>query len=70
MRWGERFGIRWSREGFVLKISYTDLIRGLIGERKSIEACRYLKEMLDKGMKTPLNDYKKLLIFIEEDRDI
>nr|VDD58079.1 unnamed protein product [Brassica oleracea] len=39
--------------------SYTVLIRGLIGEGKSREACRYLEEMLDKGMKTPLIDYNK-----------
>ncbi|XP_010413276.1 PREDICTED: pentatricopeptide repeat-containing protein At3g62470, mitochondrial [Camelina sativa] len=39
--------------------SYTVLIRGLIGEGKSREACRYLEEMLDKGMKTPVIDYNK-----------
>ncbi|CAN8253914.1 unnamed protein product [Cochlearia groenlandica] len=39
--------------------SYKVLIRGLIGEGKSREACRYLEEMLDKGMKTPLIDYNK-----------
>jgi pentatricopeptide repeat protein len=39
--------------------SYTVLIRGLISEGKSREACRYLEEMLDKGMKTPLIDYNK-----------
>ncbi|CAA7030527.1 unnamed protein product [Microthlaspi erraticum] len=39
--------------------SYTVLIRGLIGEGRSREACRYLEEMLDKGMKTPLIDYNK-----------
>ncbi|ESQ43825.1 hypothetical protein EUTSA_v10005842mg [Eutrema salsugineum] len=39
--------------------SYTVLIRGLIGEGKSREACRYLEEMLDRGMKTPLIDYNK-----------
>ncbi|KAL1216202.1 Pentatricopeptide repeat-containing protein [Cardamine amara subsp. amara] len=39
--------------------SYTVLIRGLIGNGNSREACRYLEEMLDKGMKTPLIDYNK-----------
>ncbi|KAK4482142.1 hypothetical protein RD792_009283 [Penstemon davidsonii] len=39
--------------------AYTVLIGGLIRQGRSIEACKYLEEMMDKGMRAPQLDYKK-----------
>ncbi|XP_061342738.1 pentatricopeptide repeat-containing protein At3g62470, mitochondrial-like [Gastrolobium bilobum] len=39
--------------------SYTVLIGGLIRQGRSDEACRYLEEMIEKGMKAPQLDYNK-----------
>ncbi|KAL3349361.1 hypothetical protein AABB24_022476 [Solanum stoloniferum] len=39
--------------------SYTVFIGGLIGQGRSMEACKYLEEMIDKGMKAPQLDYNK-----------
>lgn len=39
--------------------SYTVLIGGLIRQDRSGEACRYLEEMLEKGMRAPQLDYNK-----------
>ncbi|KAI4332518.1 hypothetical protein L6164_017420 [Bauhinia variegata] len=39
--------------------SYTLLIGGLIRQGKSGEACKYLEEMMEKGMKAPQLDYNK-----------
>ncbi|KAM7253345.1 hypothetical protein ACFE04_031309 [Oxalis oulophora] len=41
--------------------SYIVLIGGLISQGKSREACKYLEEMLDKGMKAPQIDYNKFV---------
>ncbi|CAI0431635.1 unnamed protein product [Linum tenue] len=41
--------------------SYAVLIRGIISQGRSVEACRYLEEMTEKGMKMPQLDYRKLL---------
>lgn len=38
--------------------SYIILIRGLKRHGRSIEACRYIEEMMGKGMKAPQLDYK------------
>ncbi|XP_027364848.1 pentatricopeptide repeat-containing protein At3g62470, mitochondrial-like [Abrus precatorius] len=40
--------------------SYTVFIGGLIRQGRSSEACKYLEEMLEKGMKAPQLDYNKL----------
>ncbi|KAK0583151.1 hypothetical protein LWI29_034003 [Acer saccharum] len=39
--------------------SYTVFIGGLISQGRSGEACKYLEEMIEKGMKTPQLDYNK-----------
>ncbi|XP_070025001.1 pentatricopeptide repeat-containing protein At3g62470, mitochondrial-like [Nicotiana sylvestris] len=39
--------------------SYTVFIGGLIGQGRSMEACKYLEEMIDKGMQAPQLDYNK-----------
>ncbi|KAF2304772.1 hypothetical protein GH714_037910 [Hevea brasiliensis] len=39
--------------------SYIVLIGGLISQGRSGEACKYLEEMLEKGMKAPQLDYNK-----------
>ncbi|KAK7302976.1 hypothetical protein RJT34_13874 [Clitoria ternatea] len=39
--------------------SYTVFIGGLIRQGRSGEACKYLEEMLEKGMKAPQLDYNK-----------
>ncbi|PHT41060.1 Pentatricopeptide repeat-containing protein, mitochondrial [Capsicum baccatum] len=39
--------------------SYTVFIGGLIRQGRSMEACKYLAEMIDKGMKAPQLDYNK-----------
>lgn len=39
--------------------SYAVLIGGLIRQDRSGDACRYLEEMLEKGMKAPQLDYNK-----------
>ncbi|KAF7803279.1 pentatricopeptide repeat-containing protein [Senna tora] len=39
--------------------SYTVLIGGLIREGRSEEACKYIEEMIEKGMKAPQLDYNK-----------
>lgn len=39
--------------------SYIVLIGGLIRQGRSQEACRYLEEMIEKGMKAPQLDYNK-----------
>ncbi|KAF3666998.1 Pentatricopeptide repeat-containing protein, mitochondrial [Capsicum annuum] len=39
--------------------SYTVFIGGLIRQGRSMEACKYLEEMIDKGMKAPQLDYNK-----------
>ncbi|PIN03143.1 hypothetical protein CDL12_24335 [Handroanthus impetiginosus] len=39
--------------------SYAVLIGGLIRQGRSNEACKYLEEMIDKGMKAPQLDYNK-----------
>ncbi|XP_054801909.1 pentatricopeptide repeat-containing protein At5g14820, mitochondrial-like [Prosopis cineraria] len=39
--------------------SYTVLIGGLIRQGRSGEACKFLEEMIEKGMKTPQLDYNK-----------
>ncbi|XP_059312285.1 pentatricopeptide repeat-containing protein At3g62470, mitochondrial-like [Lycium ferocissimum] len=39
--------------------SYTVYIGGLIRQGRSMEACKYLEEMIDKGMKAPQLDYNK-----------
>lgn len=41
--------------------SYTVLTGGLLRQGKSNDACKYLQEMVDKGMKAPQLDYKKLM---------
>eukprot|EP00257_Ricinus_communis_P014707 XP_015572451.1 pentatricopeptide repeat-containing protein At3g62470, mitochondrial [Ricinus communis] len=49
-----------SRKGFCPDDnSYTVLIGGLISQGRSGEACKYLEEMLEKGMKAPQLDYNK-----------
>ncbi|WOH05011.1 hypothetical protein DCAR_0624423 [Daucus carota subsp. sativus] len=39
--------------------SYIVLIGGLIRQGRSVEACKYLEEMIEKGMKAPQIDYNK-----------
>ncbi|KAF1895181.1 hypothetical protein Lal_00022680 [Lupinus albus] len=39
--------------------SYTVFIGGLIRQSRSDEACKYLQEMIEKGMKAPQLDYNK-----------
>ncbi|KAL2316966.1 hypothetical protein Fmac_030842 [Flemingia macrophylla] len=39
--------------------SYTVLIGGLIRQERSSEACKYLEEMFEKGMRAPQLDYNK-----------
>lgn len=38
---------------------YTVFIGGLIWIGRSMEACKYLEEMMEKGMKVPRIDYHK-----------
>ncbi|KAL3511794.1 hypothetical protein ACH5RR_024511 [Cinchona calisaya] len=39
--------------------SYIVMIRGLIRQGRSVEACKFLEEMLERGMKAPQLDYNK-----------
>ncbi|KAL8055530.1 hypothetical protein ABFS82_04G061700 [Erythranthe guttata] len=39
--------------------SYTVLVGGLVRQGRLNESCRYLEEMIDKGMRAPRIDYKK-----------
>jgi len=39
--------------------SYTVFIRGLISQGRSGDACKYLEEMIEKGMKAPQLDYNR-----------
>ncbi|KAJ0111765.1 hypothetical protein Patl1_00896 [Pistacia atlantica] len=39
--------------------SYTVFIGGLISQGRAAEACKFLEEMIEKGMKAPQLDYKK-----------
>lgn len=39
--------------------SYIVMIRGLIRQGRSVEACKFLEEMIAKGMKAPQLDYNK-----------
>jgi pentatricopeptide repeat protein len=39
--------------------SYTVFIGGLISQGRSEEACKYLEEMIENGMKAPQLDYNK-----------
>ncbi|XP_065860344.1 pentatricopeptide repeat-containing protein At3g62470, mitochondrial-like isoform X2 [Euphorbia lathyris] len=51
-----------SRKGFCPDgNSYTVFINGLISQGRSAEACKYLEEMLEKGMKAPELDYSKFV---------
>ena len=42
--------------------SYTVFIRGLISQGRSGDACKYLEEMIEKGMKAPQLDYNRFAI--------
>ncbi|CAN0896073.1 Pentatricopeptide repeat-containing protein At3g62470, mitochondrial [Linum grandiflorum] len=41
--------------------SYTVLIRGLVSQGRSADACKYLEEMMEKGMKMPQLDYNRFV---------